>query len=267
MDQKLDRGEEIVQRQQMTMAVNELEHTLERIANIRKLILARKQEISTRADAINALNQLFNLTEELVAKVGQCLNQQRRTRDSQGRTRSPELEELEGFQLEMENLLSPTAAHIQQCSNRLANMSDHLATAENELLKKRLTDMENDFQLYGKDVRERRKTLEDRLSEQNHLTNQLDLLEFWCDEAEINLCGKGTFLDPIGLEAFVKRVQACLNDTEEKFETFRNLETLKDRFVALSSVEDSVKHTIRRNVTQLGKRISDVSVPAVCYIV
>jgi phosphoglycerate-specific signal transduction histidine kinase len=193
----------------------------------------------------------------LVAKIGNYLDQQHRARDSQGR--SPELEELGGSQLELENLLPPTAAHLQQCSNRLSNMSDNLATAENEILQQRLTDMENDFRLYNNDVRERRKTLEDRLSEQNYLNNQLDLLEFWCDEAEVNLCGRGSFLDPSGLDAFLKSVQACLNDVEEKVETFRNLETLKNRFIALSSVDADVKHEVRRNVTQLGKRISDVS--------
>jgi hypothetical protein len=260
MEQKLDTGEDLVQLQQMTMDINECEHTLQRINNLRKLIIARRQEISTRSDAINTLNQVFNQAEELVAKIGNCLDQQHRARDSQGRTRSPEVEELEGSQLEVENLLPPTAAHLQQCSNRLSNMSANLATAENEILQQRLTDMENDFRLYSNDVRERRKTLEDRLSEQNYLNNQLDLLEFWCDEAEVNLCGRASFLDPSGLDTFLKRVQTCLNDVEEKVEAFRNLETLKDRFVALSSVDTDVKHEVRRNVTQLGKRISDVSI-------
>jgi hypothetical protein len=259
MEQQLDLGEELVQCQQMTMDINECEHTLQRISNLRKLILARRQELSARGDTINTLNQLFNQAEELVAKVVHCLDQQNKARDSQGRIRSPELDEIEGSQLEMENLLPPTAALLQQCSNRLANISEHLATAESEILQQRLADMENDFRIYSNDVRERRKTLEDRLSEQNYLTNQLDLLEFWCDEAEVNMHGRATFLDPNGLEMFLKRVQSCLNDVEEKFETFRNLETLKDRFVALANVEDSVKHEIRRNVTQLGKRISDVS--------
>jgi chromosome segregation ATPase len=263
MEEKLESGEDLVQRQQMQMDITECEHTLQRISNLRKLILAKRQELSSRADAINALQHLFNQAEELVSKIGKCLDQQNRVRDSQGRTRSPELEELEGTQLEMENLLPTTAAHIQQCSNRLANMSDNLATAENEILQQRLTDMENDFRVYSNRVRENRKTLEDRLTEQNYLTNQLDLLEFWCDETQANTHGKATFLDPVGLEEFLKRIQNCLNDVEEKVETFRNLETLKDRFVALSNVDAEVKHEIRRNVTQLGKRISDVSILSV----
>src|SRR4051794_1727763 len=123
----------------------------------------------------------------------------------------------------MENLLPPTAVHLQQCSNRLANMSGHLATVERELLQQRLVDMENDFKIYGNEVRERRRTLEERLSDQNYLNNQLDLLEFWCDEAETNMmCGRATFLDPMGLDSFLKRIRNGLNDVEEKFETFRN---------------------------------------------
>ena len=60
MEQKLDAGAELVQHQQMTMDINECEHTLQRISNLRKLIIARRKEISTRSDAINTLNQLFN---------------------------------------------------------------------------------------------------------------------------------------------------------------------------------------------------------------
>lgn len=257
MEQKLDQGDEIVQRQQMTLDINECEHTLQRISNLRKIILARRQELSTRAEAINTLNQLFNQTEELVSKIGHCLDHQQRTRDS--KSKSPELEELEGSQLEVENLLPPTAAHLQQCSNRLESMNEHMATAESEILQQRLSEMENDFRVYSNEVRERRKTLEDRLSEQNYLTNQLDLLEFWCDETEANMNGRATFLDPQELDSYLKRVQNYLNDAEEKFKTFRNVETNKDRFVALSNVDAEVKHEIRRNVTNLGKRISDVS--------
>lgn len=48
-------------------------------------------------------------------------------------------------------------------------------------------------------------------------------------------------------------------EVDEKVAAFRYLETLKDRFVALASVDSEVKHEIRRDLTHLGKRISDVS--------
>lgn len=42
-------------------------------------------------------------------------------------------------------------------------------------------------------------------------------------------------------------------------DSMRAIEALKDRFVAMASVEPEVKHEVRRAVTALSKRLSDVS--------
>ncbi|KAI6226090.1 Discontinuous actin hexagon [Aphelenchoides besseyi] len=264
MEKKLTTGEDLVRKHAMTMDTLESEHTLNRIANLLKLIDDRKQEIAIRANALNSLSTLFNQAEESVAKVGRFLEQQNRVRDSQSRERSPELEELEASQLEAENLLPPTAVLLQQCDNRLQTMNEQLSTADVEILNQRLRDMDADFRVYSSDVREKRRTLEERLADYGHLTNQLDLLVFWyrrvkCDEVETTILNsRVSFLDPNGLNSTLERIRNGLTDVEEKCETFRNLETLKDRFVALSNVDANIKHEVRRNVTQLGKRISDL---------
>jgi hypothetical protein len=42
-------------------------------------------------------------------------------------------------------------------------------------------------------------------------------------------------------------------------EAYRQLERLKDRFIGLAAVEAQAKQEVRRNVSQLGQRIGDVS--------
>lgn len=61
------------------------------------------------------------------------------------------------------------------------------------------------------------------------------------------------------MEQFIGQVQKSYVEIPEKLKAMNALENLKDRFVALSTVEIDVKHEIRRNVTYLAKRISDVS--------
>lgn len=49
------------------------------------------------------------------------------------------------------------------------------------------------------------------------------------------------------------------NEMPERLDAMHSLENLKDRFVALANVEPDVKHEVRRYVSQLAKRVSDVS--------
>lgn len=104
------------------------------------------------------------------------------------RNKSPDLDELESSQLDLEDLLPPLAVHLQQCLNRFENqIKSFLSTKFKEEINERLNQMNLDFNEYSQQIRQRRKHLEERLADQTHLNNQLDMLEFWCDETEANI--------------------------------------------------------------------------------
>lgn len=60
------------------------------------------------------------------------------------------------------------------------------------------------------------------------------------------------------LEQHIAKMREGYESADAKTDALRSLERMKDKFVALESVEQQAKHEVRRNVAQLGKRISDV---------
>uniref|UniRef100_A0A915DTQ2 Dystrophin n=1 Tax=Ditylenchus dipsaci TaxID=166011 RepID=A0A915DTQ2_9BILA len=275
---ELDRGEQLIQTKQMTMDLAESEHFLQKVAALQQQLASKRRTLEQRRGALTGLDAIFEQCETSIAGLGIRWKQQMVTEiirqpcpagsktppntshplDSNGRNRSPDLDELEASQLELEDQLPPLAVNLQQCSNRLANCIDQLSTATKDRLQSKLQQMTLDFNEYSKEIRERRKHLEERLADQTHLLNQLEMLEFWCDETEANITGLPSILDIEQLDYHCQLVLEKFNEMPEKLEAMRLLDNLKDRFVALATVEPDVKHEIRRNVTQLAKRISDL---------
>lgn len=169
------------------MALTEREHVLSRVESLRVKLARRRHEITQRQTEIAGLEGLFAQTEEMLANLGDQFGRSRRPRDPEGRERSPDIDELEATQLQMEDRLPPTAVHVQMCENRLQQMSDGMSTAQRERFEARLQQTAEDLAKYGSAVRDRRRHLEERLADQTHLNNHLELLEFWCDETEANI--------------------------------------------------------------------------------
>ncbi|KAI1731516.1 calponin homology (CH) domain-containing protein [Ditylenchus destructor] len=268
---ELDRGEQLIQAQQMTMDIAESEHALQRVASLQKQLAQRRRQLEQRRATITGLDEMYSQCEDLIAALGtkwRQLNQhQARTVQSpedsskqseNGRNHSPDLDELEASQLELEDQLPPLAVHLQQCANRLESCINQLSTGAKDKFQTRLQQMNMDFNEYSSEVRQRRQNLEERLADQTHLNNQLEMLEFWCDETEANLTGTASILDPQQLDNLVRYVLERHNEMPEKLDAMHSLENLKDRFVALSNVEPDVKHEVRRYVSQLAKRVSDL---------
>lgn len=169
------------------MALTERDHVLGRVGSLRDKLAHRRHEITQRQTEIAALEGLFAQTEEMLANLGDQYGRSRKQRDPGGRERSPDIDELEATQLQMEDRLPPTAVHVQMCENRLQLMKEGMSTAQRERFETRLHHMAEDFSKYGSAIRDRRRHLEERLADQTHLNNHLELLEFWCDETEANI--------------------------------------------------------------------------------
>ena len=101
-----------------------------------------------------------------------------------GRNHSPDLDELETAQAQLESQLPPIAVRLQQIQNRLNSIAEQLSTNALDKFQQRIRLMVEDFNSCTKIVRAKRKALEERFADQTHLNQQLEDLEFWCDETE-----------------------------------------------------------------------------------
>lgn len=190
----------------MTMGLNELQHTTQRIQVARAMIEDRHKIICERRDTLKILNTQLCQTEERIVSLSVSLHNilQRRkvigdknevspshnsptTQSSVLRNGSPDLDELEATQLNLEDELPPIAVQLQQCTNRFDAISEKLSSGTCENFCKRIEQCNIDFIAYSTKIRERRKHLEERLTDQTHLNNQLEMIEFWCDETEAGI--------------------------------------------------------------------------------
>lgn len=276
IEEKLQEDSAILQQKQMNMDVTEFGHTAERIRNLVDRLQKRHEVINTNKQVIDGLLNLFANAEEEVAELGLQLKKQAEPGKAGSPAKSPsqslDLEDCEAGQLRLENLVASTAVHIQQCENRLAGMRPRISSALRAELDTRLENLGQDFGFFHAEVGKGRALLEERLADDKYLLKKMRDFDGWCDGVEVELVGGGgwgglrrvqkrqaTFLDPGSLAHLLDSARQQQAEVDERVLLFRNLETLKDRFVALGEVETDVKHRVRRDLTQLGKRISDVS--------
>lgn len=196
-------GERIINKQQMTISLNELQHTTQRIQTARKIIDERHKIVCERHDTIKALNTQLSQTEERIVSLGltllntlqhcKILNElndiDHKTNKSlqSARNASPDIDELEATQLNIEDELPSIAVQLQQCTNRFNAIAEKLSSSTYEEFCRRIEQCNVDFNEHSTKIRERRKKLEERLTDQTHLNNQLEMLEFWCDETEAGI--------------------------------------------------------------------------------
>ncbi|CAK5089036.1 unnamed protein product [Meloidogyne enterolobii] len=279
-EMELKRGEQLLNEHLMTMEVGESEHVKARIASLRRHFEEKKSELESRRETIRALEQHYSQCEQMLDELANICKEPRirlkgvrlpkneeneeseRINLTESRDSSPDLDELEAAQAQLENYLPPIAVRLQQIQNRLNVLSEHLSAAAHNKFQQKLRLLVEDFNERTKEVRIKRDQLEIRLADQTHLKQLLDDLEFWCDESEAIL----ETVEQIGplniskIEKEEENIQKRYYSTETKLESFRQLERLKDRFANLVSVEPQVKHEVRRDVANLGKRLSDVRI-------
>ena len=284
MESELVDGAALVQRQQMTMDVHESKHTLERIEKLRRTVEARRAELATRDNTARNLHALFEAADSLVAALSARVDEVQRAADDAGKRATPsagvDWERAETTQLTLEAALAPAAVALQQCENRLIAIGGggQMSAAESETFGRRLAEMSADLRDAAHRVEEARGVLDRQLVADDHgiFTCTLDELADWLNDAEAKARGGGggssesdekqpqeqlneSLLDPASLSATLERARSALVDVEAKTEALNRLVALKNRVVALGSVEGVVKHEVRRSVAALEKRMSNVS--------
>uniref|UniRef100_A0A915LN16 Dystrophin n=1 Tax=Meloidogyne javanica TaxID=6303 RepID=A0A915LN16_MELJA len=264
-EMELERGEQLLNEHLMTMEVGESEHVKARIASLRRHFEEKKLELESRRETIRALEQHYSQCEQMLDELANICKEPRirlkgirlpkneetgegeRINLTESRDPSPDLDELEAAQAQLENYLPPIAVRLQQIQNRLNVLSEHLSAAAHNKFQQKLRLLVEDFNERTKEVRIKRDQLEIRLADQTHLKQLLDDLEFWCDESEAILETVEQIgpLNILKIEKEEENIQKRYYSTETKLESFRQLERLKDRFANLVSVEPQVKHEVR----------------------
>ncbi|KAK0429407.1 hypothetical protein QR680_011365 [Steinernema hermaphroditum] len=251
-EEELERGAQLVESLQMTMDIVENEHATRRIATLRDEILSRRDQLLERQATKDHLECHYANTEQLIAEIGAQIHR------TEGRNRSPDLEELESEQLAVEDLLPRAAVHLNQCETKLQPLEAELSAAEKSRFDEKLEAMTKDFKVVEAAIKERRERLDERCADQSHLMSQIDMLEFWCEETEADIQTTAHRLNEPALNELYKKVFDRVRDYPQKVDTFHQIEHVKDRFVVLKSVEHDVKHDVRRTVSELGARVSDL---------
>lgn len=146
----------------------------------------------------------------------------------------------------------PNPPKLSAHTRALAGMLVHEPIYRSELEPK-LRDVFGHFKSIEQDIKTCRKELDKRITDHARLNQQMELLEFWCDETEMLAD------EPVGTTTDAINERMDIIDTKsvemsEKLANFKTLEELKNRFLEMPSVEKMEKHAIRRQVTQLGKR-------------
>ncbi|KAL3082936.1 hypothetical protein niasHS_010738 [Heterodera schachtii] len=270
-ESELDRGEQLVNAKQMTMEVGEAEHLLGRISGLRGQFAQRKAELGRRRETVHTLEELYSQCEEMLDELSQQCRTERQMpkkgkvpeneqTKSPARNESPDLDELEAVQMALENRVPPVAFRLQQIQNRLNAISSQLSTSARDRYQQRIQLFVNDFNECAKMVKAKKRAMEERLADQTRISGQMEELEFWCDETEALV----EFDEPLGalnmakLEKHTEKVRERHESVDAKMNSFRNLDKMKDKFIALDNVEQQSKHEVRRSVALLGKRMSDL---------
>uniref|UniRef100_A0A1I7SAC8 Dystrophin n=1 Tax=Bursaphelenchus xylophilus TaxID=6326 RepID=A0A1I7SAC8_BURXY len=255
IEQRLAEDKKVIKQMQMNMDVNEYEHTMGRFKALSQNLLTRRDNMRNNRSTIDNLFSFFSQAEEDVFKLDNII---RKADKNKSKDHSVDMEDWEAGQLETENLIPSLAVHIQQCENRYHNLKDKLSASLQNEFGTRLANLNDDFNLLRHAVEKNRMILEDKLADERYLLKNMNKFSNWCDEIEKFLNKQESFLDPLGLDASYELMKHRQTEVDEKILAFRSIEMLKDRFVALGDVDTEVKHRIRREITQLAKRISDL---------
>lgn len=157
---ELDRGERLVQSQQMIMGIEESEHIYQRITNLRAQINDKRKELDKRHQKLSTLDALFQQCETMLTKLGATFQSIKKSRQQEGFSMPHDVEEQEASQLRLEDQLPRIAMRLQQCQNRLENIAPRLSSMASETLQKRLQQIALDFSEYTGLIRDQRQKLE-----------------------------------------------------------------------------------------------------------
>uniref|UniRef100_A0A0N4ZFM9 Dystrophin n=1 Tax=Parastrongyloides trichosuri TaxID=131310 RepID=A0A0N4ZFM9_PARTI len=258
---QLGESEGFVEANQMTMDISESDEAMKRIKSIKPKLEKRKRQIAERTATLIALKSLIGQTENVITN-----HLLRVAKTDDGKEKTPDLNELEEEQNECDSALAKSAVLLRQCENKVAPILDQLSEKDKQNIKSQLEHLKHNFLVSENIIKKKKEKLENRLSDESKLYNVLESLEFWCEECEAYLTFMPNPLDENELVKSKNNIEQRCNEYDEKMATFHNLENLKNRFVALDSVSNDIKHKMRRDVSNMGTKITDLRLDLRAYL-
>lgn len=248
----LDRVEKAIDDSQMTMDLVESEAATERLGMLRTLFAQKFKEVSGMMEAWKSLEANMKVSDDLLYGIDALLA------DVDGRNKSPDLEELESLAVSLEDRLQRALAQIQLTSLKAEPILSQLGDEQANTLREKLRNMGEWWKRCEDTVQKKRRRLDERLADQSELTNEIELLEFWCDETETECAVSVNPLNVAALEELSSRLAERISEYETKRGNLHNIERLKDQLVNAQLADPATKHRTRRTVSELGKRFSNI---------
>ncbi|KAM3720398.1 Dystrophin-1 [Dirofilaria immitis] len=252
MDENLKKVERAIDDSQMTMDLIENEAARERLKILREWKDRRSNEIDKLIKAENSLEKNMKISHKLLDEIDKALV------EIDNRNKSPELEELEYLALSLEDRLQRALAQIQHTSLKAEPILTQISEKEASVLRDRLRSIGEKWKQYENLVREKKHRLDERFTDESELNNEMELLQFWCDETETECA---IIINPLNLPALKElatKLEERLNSYEAKRISLQTIERLKDHLVSAQLTDPTSKHRIRRAVSEIGKRISSI---------
>uniref|UniRef100_A0A915Q5I9 RNA helicase n=1 Tax=Setaria digitata TaxID=48799 RepID=A0A915Q5I9_9BILA len=239
MNESFKKVERAIDDSQMTMDLVENEAARERLKILRDW-----------KDRRTDLEENMKISHKLLDEIDKTLT------EVDSRNKSPELEELEILALSLEDRLQRALAQIQHTSLKAEPLLTQVDEQEATQLRDRLRSIGEKWKCYEDLVREKRRRLDERFADESELNNEVELLQFWCDEVETECV---TIVSPLNLpilKELASKLEERLNDYETKRASLQTIERLKDHLISTQFADPSTRHRIRRSVSEIGKRIS-----------
>lgn len=258
---QLSHAKTTIEADQMNMDLSESEHALDRIQATKIRLEQYIQQLQALLSTIEALKKLYSEAEELVASLAiraENVHQEFEMAKMEGSI-SINLDELDISLRKVEDDLTRTAIHLHQCDAHTRALAGFLANDPKygQELEPKLKKVLEDFKAIEQDLKHCRLEIDKRITDHSRLNHQIDHLEFWCDETEM-IEDEPAGITQEDIISQLDLIKKKSHEMTEKLNNFKTLEDLKNRFLEMPSVEKMEKHTVRRQVTQLGKRLSDV---------
>uniref|UniRef100_A0A1I8EJT8 Calponin-homology (CH) domain-containing protein n=1 Tax=Wuchereria bancrofti TaxID=6293 RepID=A0A1I8EJT8_WUCBA len=252
MNESFKKVERAIDDSQMTMDLVENEAARERLKSLRDWKDRRTNEINKLIKAESSLEENIKISQKLLDELGKALA------EVDNREKSPELEELEHFAFSLEDRLQRALAQIQHTSLKAEPILTHINEEEANQLRDRLRRIGEQWKEYENLIREKRRRLDERFADESELNNEMDLLQFWCDETEAECAIIITPLNLPVLKELVLKLEERLHSYETKRANLQAIERLKDHLISVQLTDPSSKHRIRRAVSEIGKRLSSI---------
>uniref|UniRef100_A0A914XNP1 WW domain-containing protein n=1 Tax=Plectus sambesii TaxID=2011161 RepID=A0A914XNP1_9BILA len=221
-----------------------------RVSRIKELHAQRRDAYEQRLALWQKFQRNLHDTQAFVQEMEKSLA------DWRSRNKSPDLEEMERTQLDMEAKCTERLDLLKQCRSEAVEIVPSLSAPEATMVQDKIDSLARRWQLINLQMTERRQRLEQKQADDSDLREEVELLQFWCDEVESDLL---TTVDPsnrILLKELLTRVTERYNELAERQARFQAAERAKDRYIDLRMVPTQSKHQMRRDVSELGKRIT-----------